>query len=140
MKGEALRFESVGALLAASSLRRPLEADFGREIQDQRQVRPGRPDGQSLESGDELGRQVPRRALIGPGRVREPVGNDPGAARERREDRLFQVVDAGGGEQERLPGGTEVGGKPREDRLAQRLCAGRAAGLAGANHIKARAP
>ena len=33
---------------------------------------------------------------------------------------------------------TKVGGKPREDRLAQRLCAGRAAGLAGANHIEAQ--
>ncbi len=48
------------------------------------------------------------------------------------------MVYAGGGKHERLPGGTKSGRKPREDRLAQRLCAGRTAGLARANHIEAQ--
>ena len=48
------------------------------------------------------------------------------------------MVDAGGGKQQRLPGGTEVGREAREDRLAQRLGARRTAGLAGANHIEAK--
>ena len=46
------------------------------------------------------------------------------------------MVDAGGGEQQRLPGGTELGREAREDRLAQRLGARRAAGLARANDIE----
>ena len=48
------------------------------------------------------------------------------------------MVDAGCGEHERLPGGTEVGREAREDRLAQRLGARRTAGLAGANRIEAK--
>ena len=132
VKGQPLRFEPVGRP-RPPSLGRPLEADFRVEVEDQRQVGPVRADGQALERGDELRRQIARRALIGPGRIGEPVGNDPGSARERRQDRLVEMVDAGGGEQERLPGGAKLGREAGKDRLAQRLRARRASGLARPN-------
>src|SRR5579863_9446983 len=44
------------------------------------------------------------------------------------------MVDTRRGEHERLRGGTELDRKAREDRLAQRLGARRATGLARANH------
>ena len=89
--------------------------------------------GQALERGDELRRQIARRALIGPGRIGEPVGNDPGAARKRRQNRPLEMVGARGGEQQRLPGGAEVGGESGKDRLAQGLGARRPSRLPGSN-------
>src|SRR6185437_4859433 len=80
--------------------------------------------------------QVARRALIGAGRIGEPVANHPGAALERRQNRLLQMVGAGGGEHERLSGRAEIGRKAGKDRLSERLGARRAAGLAGADHGK----
>ena len=106
MKGQPLRFEPVGGP-RLPSLARPLEADFRIEVEDQGQIGPVRADRQALERGDELRRQIARRALISPGRIGEPVGNDPGSARERRQNRLVEMVDARGGEQHRLPRGAK---------------------------------
>ena len=117
MKRQPLRFEPVGRP-RLPSLGRPLEADFRVEVEDQCQIGPVRADRQALERGDELRRQIPRRALIGAGRIGEPVGNDPGSARKRRQNRLVEMVDAGGGEQERLPGGAKSAAKP--ERIASR--------------------
>ena len=46
------------------------------------------------------------------------------------------MVDPGRGEQQRLPGGTELSRKSRKERLAERLGAGRAAGLARADDLE----
>ena len=129
MKGQALQFEPVGRPLLPP-LGCPLETNFRVEIEDQRQVRPIRADRQPLKGGDELRRQVPRRALIGAGQIREPVGNDPGAARQRRQNRRVEMVDTGGGEQERLRGGFKPGCEAGKNRLTQRLGARRPPGLA----------
>ena len=135
VKRQPLRFEPVGRP-RLPSLGRPLEADFRVEVEDQSQVGPVRAHRQALERGDELRRQIPRRALIGPGRIGEPVGNDPGSARERRQNRLVEMVDAGGGKQQRLPGGAKLGCEAGKNRLAQRLGARRPARLARPNDGK----
>ena len=82
------------------------------------------------------GAQIAGRALIGAGRIGEPVADDPGAAPERRQDRLFEMVDPGGAEQKRLAPGAEAGGEAGKDRLAQSLGAGRSARLTGADDFE----
>src|SRR6202008_1767013 len=79
---------------------------------------------------------ISRRALIGPGRISEPVGDDPGAARQRRQNRLVEMVDTGRGEQESLPSGVKVSRKAGKDRLAQGLGRWGATGLARAHDVK----
>ena len=82
MKRQPLRFEPVGRPRLPSR-GRPLKADFRVKVEDQCQVGPVRANRQALERGDERKRQVPRRALVGSGRIGELVRNDPGSAGER---------------------------------------------------------
>ncbi len=81
-------------------------------------------------------RQIPGHALISPGRIGEPVGNDPGAARERRQNGVVEMVDPRGGKQQRLPRGAKSAREAGENCLAQRLGARRPSGFARANHRK----
>src|ERR1700733_10888079 len=64
----------------------------------------------------------------------EAVGNDPGAASKARQDRLVEMVDTGGGEQERLADGVKLAREAGKNRLAQRLGARRPSRLACPNN------
>ena len=76
VKRQSLRFEPVGRP-RLPSLGGPLETDFRVEIEDQGQVRPIRAHRKPLERGDELRRQIPGRALVGPGRIRRTGRKQP---------------------------------------------------------------
>ena len=117
MIGERLGLEAVGAPLP-SSLRSALEARFGRNVENQGEVRRVRPDDDLFEPRDIAGRQIARRALIGARRIGEAVADDPCPARQRRKNGLVEMVGARRGEQQRLALGTKLGRETGKDRLA----------------------
>ena len=136
---DPLGFEPVRAASARASgrpARAPSPAGMSRIS-----VRSGRfrPTTTSSRRATNAGRQVARGALIGAGRIGEAVADHPGAAFERRQDRRVQMVDAGGGEQQRLAFRPERPGEAGQDDLAQRLGVRRAARLAGAHDVEAGA-
>ena len=118
MEFQSFAFETVRPLRPSSGAR-PFEPGFGRQIEDERQVGSVRSDHDPFQLSDEAGGELARHALIGAGGIGETVADDPFAPLERRNDRFIQMVDAGGGEQERFSVGPEPGGKAAEDRLPQ---------------------
>ena len=123
VKREPLRLEPIGGP-RPPSLRRALEAISGSEGQGSPADRADRRPPSIVRAGDQprAARCQPRpdmRASNG-----ESVANDRGAARERRQNRLVEMVDTGGGEQECLPSSAKIGCEAGKDRAAQRLRAG----------------
>ena len=119
---EPLALEAIGSRLPASALGGALQALLppanrgsmsGRAASD--------PTTMSLETRDELGVELARRALIGPGRIGETVADDPIAARQGWFDRHIDMVDARGGKQQRLAGRAVPGGLARKNDLRARL-------------------
>ena len=107
-----------------------------RQIQDQGQIRPAGADRDALQAGEQLRVELAGRALIGARRIGEAVANHPVAAAQRRRDRRVDMVDARGAEQQRLADGAEARGGAGKNDFAQRLGAGRAAGLARENDVE----
>ncbi len=66
-----------------------------------------------LELGHKFHGDLGRGALIGARRIGEAVAHHPGAALERGNDRLIEMVDPRGGEEQRFPLGAELGRKAR---------------------------
>ncbi len=126
---EPLPFEPVGLALAP-----PFggagQTLFGGDVEDEREVGPMFTDRDLLQASDKTFGQLAGDALIGPCRIGEAVRDHPFSPFERRQNRRVKMVDAGGGEQKRLAFRPEGRGEAGQDRLAQDLGMGRAAGLA----------
>ena len=140
VEGEPLALKSVGRVRAAprGRARQSLPGPAGRASS----VRSGRlsPTATSLELRDQARRQLARGALIGARRIGESVANHPGAPLQRRRDRLVDMVDPRGGEQQRLGSGPNLRRRAGEDHLAQCLGMRRAARLARTHDRPGQAP
>ena len=103
VEGQPFRFEPVGGPRLPSLGARPVRGRLPGQVEDQRQVGPVRAHGQALERGDELARQIARPR---PDRRASKSANRSETTQAPRasagSDRLVEMVDPGGGEQQRL--------------------------------------
>ena len=97
-------------------------------------LRANRPERDTLQGGDPLGRLPAERALVHPGRIDEAVAQHDRATGERGGDGLLDMVGAGGGEQHGLGERAERFRVAAEQELADQLGARRAARLARRHH------
>src|SRR6056297_328562 len=116
---------------AARQGRRGIHVDHQREVglEADRHV---------VQAVDEGAQLASCRALVDAGGVGEPVGDDGAAGFERRADRLFEVIAARGGEKQDLGLAGPAVGVTLDQKAPDLLCAGRAAGFAGEDHIATR--
>ena len=142
MKRQPLRFEPVRQA-PSSSRGSPLKADSRVEVEDQGQVGLVRANRQAFERGDEVdGRDcppLPDRPWSN-WRIGSETETQAPLASAGRSSCRRTGLNTGGGEQERLPGGIKIGGKARENRLAQGLWPASTSPLGASEPRQARAP
>ena len=128
------RLVAVEIVAARPGARHPL---FGEKIENDRQVGTEITDRPGIQPFDHLGAEPETVTLIGHRRIREPVGDDPIAALQRRHDRLAQVLATGGEMEQRLGRRLPIVAMVAEQQGSDLFGAGCAAGLAGHHHIDA---
>ena len=72
---------------------RTRETDLDRNVKDQCDVRTETGERNPFERTQKSGIDLPKGALIGPRGISEAIADDPIAARQRRADRLLNMVD-----------------------------------------------
>ena len=107
----------AGPLEPVGLARQPRTPGDRVEVEQHRERGEQAVDGPQGEAFDLVGPQVPPAALVGDRRVEVAVGDDDGAARERRPDERGDVVRAVGRVEQRLRAGVDV--VAVQDRVAQ---------------------
>ncbi len=79
-----------------------LQADLHGDIQNDGQVRLEIADGDALHRVEHIRRDLPQAALVGAGRIREPVAQHPCSLAKRGLDNRTHMIVAGRCEQQRL--------------------------------------
>ena len=124
--------ESLETVGGARPLRGSREADLYRKIEDQGQIRRELAEHETVQRPEIIDRQATAITLVRERRIGEAVADHPHAPVERRPDQLFDMIAAGGIEQQNLGNSIPAFRGAFEQQLADRFRPGRAARLARA--------
>ena len=101
------------------------------EIEEEGHVGKADSDGEGVDPGDHLRRDLPRNPLINGGRIEEPVGDHSASREQRGADHFPDELGAAGGKEEKLGFGSQrfsLGGMLQK--MPDGLAGGRSAGFA----------
>ncbi len=133
VKIERLALETVGGLVAAPLLG-TRQTRLRRHVEYEGEVGLERAHGHPLQRLEQVLVDAAERPLVDAGGVDEAIADHPAAAFQRGQDRMADVVVAGGREQDRFGGGAERLRSPRQQHVPDDLGAGRPARLPGQDH------
>ena len=129
MELNVFRLEAIRRAAAATG-GGALQADLNGDIQNDGQVRLEIADGDPLHRVENTGRDLPQPALVGAGRIREPVAQHPCPLAERGLDNRAHMVVARRCKQQRLGLRPKQLAHARQHEMADDFGSRRTAGLA----------